>query len=143
MKPSEVDLSEAGNTYLIANTPLFLARRLQADSSTAVLSRSCSGEDLYAGILDALQGNPENPVDAVRPFVYLIALRGQGSPNLFFKAAELRSQSHPWYSTVARVLEATFIPQVNESIWVGVPQPMFNQYPLPPVLNEPIEAEKV
>jgi hypothetical protein len=143
MKPSEVDLSEAGNTYLIANTPLFLARRLQTDSSADLLSRLCSCEDLYAGIVDALQKDPENSIDAVRPFMYLIALRGQETPDLFFKAAELHSRRHPWYTTVARVLEATFIPQVNESIWVGVPQPTFVQYPPTPALTELAETEKV
>lgn len=143
MKPSDVDLSEAGSVYLIANTPLFLARRLQTDPSADLLSRSCSGEDLYAGIVEALQKDPENSIEAVRPFMYLIALRGQDSPGLFFRAAELHSPRHPWYTTVARVLEATFIPQVNESIWVGVPQPTMIQYPLTPASTEPAETEKV
>jgi len=143
MKPSEVDLSEAGNTYLISNTPLFLARRLQADSSVEALGRLCSGEDLYAAIVESLAVNPENSIEAVRPFVYLVALRNQGSPELFSKAAELRSHFHPWYTIVARALEVTFIPQVNESVWVGPPQPTIAQYPLAPASTEFVETEKV
>jgi hypothetical protein len=143
MKPDEIDLSETGNTYLIANTPLFLANRLQADSSVEALSRFCSSEDLYAGVLQALEKIPESPVDAVRPFAYLIALRRKDSPEIFSKAAALSSVHHPWYKTVARALEATFIPHVNESIWVGAPRPTIIQYPQTTVSTVTVEAEKV
>lgn len=143
MKPDEVDLSEAGNTYLIANTPLFLASRLQSDSSVEVLSRFCSSDDLYSGVFQALQKIPESPTDAVRPFAYLIALRRKDSPEMFSKAAGLSSVYHPWFKTVARALEATFIPHVNESIFVGAPRPTIIQYPLTSTSTVMVEAEKV
>jgi hypothetical protein len=143
MKPNDVDLSEAGKIYLVANTPLFLTRRLQDDSSVDVLRRSCSGEDLYEGIVESLQFAPGDSVEAVRPFAYLIALRGQESPELFLKAARMRSDYHPWFKTVARALEATFVPHVNQTIWVEAPRPTISQFQVHSVSNEPHEAGKV
>lgn len=113
MNPDEIDLTEAGYIYLVSNTPLFLIRRLQEESSVYSLRERCSGEELYQGIVSALEKEPESSVEAVRPFAYLIALRSQNSPELFFQAAELRSEYHPWFKTAARLLEATFVPNVN------------------------------
>lgn len=124
MNLAGVDLTEAGNTYLIANTPLFLLRRLQEDPAPDLLAQYFSSEELLSDLRRTLDESPENPVQAVRPFVYLLALRYQAlrgmlSAESFFEAARLPSQFHPWYATVARTLEATFVPQVNETVWVS------------------------
>jgi hypothetical protein len=127
MKPSEVDLSEAGNLYLIANTPTFLVRRLQSDSSVEVLSKSCKSDDLYGELEDALQADPADTVAAVRPFAYLLALRNQNSSELFSKAAGLRSPYHPWYPIATQLLVASFIPFVNECVLVRPENPTILQ----------------
>jgi hypothetical protein len=118
MNPDEIDLTEAGYTYLISNTPLFLIRRLQDEPSVPLLQEECSGEDLYSGLARALGKEPESSAEAVRPFAYLIALRNQESPDTFFRAAELRSEFHPWFKTAARLLEATYVPNVNTTLLV-------------------------
>jgi hypothetical protein len=116
--PDEIDLTEAGYTYLISNTPLFLIRRLQEEPSVQLLRENCSSQELYSEIVHALEKEPESSVEAVRPFVYLIALRGQSSPELFSQAAALRSEYYPWFKTAALMLEATFVPNVNSILFV-------------------------
>jgi hypothetical protein len=127
VKPEEIDLSETANIYMIANTPLFLIRRLQADSSVAALSLHCGTNDLYSGIESALSASPENPVEAVRPFAYLIALRNHNDPDMFFKASELRAPYLSWYPTVARMLAVTFIPNTNVTLF-ATPAPRVIQF---------------
>ena len=129
MKPDDIDLTEAGNIYLIANTPLFLMRRLQEDPAPDLLSRNFTSEEVLVDLRRVLEESPEDPVQAVRPFVYLLALRNQAlrggsSADIFFVAARLTSHFHPWYATVARTLETTFVPQVNETVWVSKATPL-------------------
>jgi len=118
MKPEEINLTETANIYLVANTPIFLIRRLQADPSVFALAQRCEAQDLYDSIVSSLAKSPENPVEAVRPFAFLVALRIQNSAELFYRAAELPAPHLPWFSTVARMLGVTFVPNANVSMTV-------------------------
>jgi hypothetical protein len=121
MKPEQINLTETANIYLIANTPIFLIRRLQADSSVYALAQLCTASDLYDAIVSSLAKPPEDPIEAVRPFAFLVALRIQNCAQLFYKAAELPAPHLPWFSTVARMLGVTFVPNANVTMTVTPP----------------------
>ena len=127
MKPEEVNLTDTANIYLIANTPIFLIRRLQADPSVYALAQLCAPLDLYAGIASSLAKSPNNPIEAVRPFAFLVALRIQNCAELFYRAAELPAPSLPWFPTVARMLGVTFVPNANVTMTV-TPAPSLNYF---------------
>jgi hypothetical protein len=143
MKPEEINLTETANIYLVANTPIFLIRRLQADSSVFALAQLCSASDLYDGIVTSLTRSPENSIEAVRPFAFLVALRIQNCPELFYRAAELPAPHLPWFSTVARMLGVTFLPNANVTMTV-TPLPSLTYASgliAPPIVSDVVEDE--
>jgi len=112
------DLSQAAYTYGLANTPLFLVRKLQDDPAIRAISNSCS-EDVILQSLRLLMGQePTSALEAVKPYAYLVALWFKPEIGPLQQAAEMKTRAHQWYSYVAEVLIETYSPVQTQLIEV-------------------------
>jgi hypothetical protein len=110
MNLNDVNLTPASRAYAIANTPLFVVRKLQEDPSVQTLGRECPGEDILASLQAATLARPENPVEAVKPYALLVALWFKPELGYLQEAARIRAQFHPWFGYIAEALISTFSP---------------------------------
>lgn len=112
MKPNDFDLKQASKIYGIANTPPFLVRKLQDDVVVREISEKCSAQE----ILDALRlsvgmdpmKEPMTPIEAVRPYAYLVALWFKPEAEHLQEAARIAAPSYRWFETIADMLLQTF-----------------------------------
>jgi hypothetical protein len=100
------DLSQVERDFAVANTPLFLLRKLRINSEVDRLSRSLDGRRLIHELGRALMRKPRILRNAVRPYVYLVALSKQQDKSLLRRAAALEAPHHPWFKCIADVLLA-------------------------------------
>jgi len=118
MNPDELNLIQASKVYAVANTPLFVVRKLQEDPSVQTLGRESSGEDILRFLEVVTRARPENPVEAVTPYALLVALWFKPEARYLHDAARIPAPFHPWYSYIADALISTFSPIKHQAITV-------------------------
>lgn len=107
MNLDDLDLAQASRIYGVANTPLFLLRKLQGDQSVRSIADRYTGEDILETLRPLLNTEPANAVEAVRPYALLVALWFKPEVEHLREAAQLHSV-HGWYSYASAVLLETF-----------------------------------
>jgi hypothetical protein len=110
MNPSEFDLTEASHIYAIANTPLFLVRKLKEDPIPRKISEQCSAEQILGVLRTAAGVLPATIIDAVRPYAFLVALWLMPEPDGLERAAEFDAPNFNWYGYILAELLRTFSP---------------------------------
>jgi hypothetical protein len=95
------NLSEASANFLVANTPLFLARKLRSDNAIYLFSRSASASDIFDTLADAISKRPQTVEDAVLPYALLVALSLKPERNFLQNAARLNFQYSDWFKYIA------------------------------------------
>src|SRR6516164_770353 len=108
MKFRDFDLTQASESYLLANTPLFLIRRLQSDPVVHHLSRSFSSTEILDTLKISLESDPVSLEEAVWPYVLVTALFLNGNFVDLQEAAGLTSAKFKWYGWVAATLLANW-----------------------------------
>ncbi|SRR5258708_10503088 len=116
--PSDFTLSQAARVYGVANTPLFLVRKLQADQEVRAMSDALSGEQILNALREAVKGVPATPVEDVRPYAFLVALWFKPEVEHLREAAKLSAPSWRWFDYIAAVLLQTFSPVFNQVVRV-------------------------
>lgn len=114
--PNEVDLNQACQYYSIANTPLFLVRKLQADPCVHALRDNFSGQQILDALRAGLAVGPNSTAEAVRPYAFLVALSLLPEIEPLRIASELPAKNWDWYEYVAAILVETFSPINAEMI---------------------------
>jgi hypothetical protein len=113
---NEIDLTGPSLALTVANTPLFLVRKLRNDPAIRLISEGFSEDQ----ILDALNGlsntDPSEPINAVRPYVYLTALWMKSRSDALRKAATLNMSRWRWYSYISLVLLDTYSPITTQTL---------------------------
>jgi hypothetical protein len=104
----EFDFAPAGKIYGIANTPLFLIRKLQVEPTARAIGDACAGSEIVEALRSMVNTEPANAAEAVRPYVLLLALWYKPEVDYLLEAAKLQTTIYGWYSYVAEVLRATF-----------------------------------
>src|SRR5436190_13534617 len=94
----DIDLSGAEAAFAVANTPLFLLRKLRADVAAMDIARLNSGKSILADLRRALQGKPVGFAESVLPYVLILALSYKTDFRLLRTAAKQRAARYPWYS---------------------------------------------
>jgi hypothetical protein len=113
----EATLTQAAEMYAVANTPLFLVRKLREDSAASEISASFDGATILEELKKALLSAPRTPDEYVRPYVYLVAL-AQKSDNQFLQQA-LSLAGHErwdWFDYIASVLLETHVATGNQEV---------------------------
>ena len=108
MNVNEINLKRATQIHAIANTPLFLVRKLQADPAVRQAADSISGEEIVQALRTAVTREPVSAEDAVRPYVLLVALWFSPKIAHLQEAAKLETSIYSWYSYIAEALLTSF-----------------------------------
>lgn len=70
----QFDLTKAERDYLVANTPLFLARRLQLNPVVTRISSELTSEQILSELKTYATHRPDTIFERVAPYVLLVAL---------------------------------------------------------------------
>jgi hypothetical protein len=111
---NEISFTEAEHTFAVANTPLYLIRKLRQDLTIYEISRSFSGDQILAELDSALRVKPASLADYVRPFVCLVALWHKPEDKYLKMSPQIPNATEgDWYNYVRRVLIETYSPTIN------------------------------
>lgn len=123
-------LKTAAQVYSVANTPLFLLRKLREDANIRSVSDEFTGADIVDLLRQALREEPKSPLEAVRPYALLVALSFKPSCEFLQEAARLPAPFADWFPYIAEVLAETFSPVQSQQLQAPT------HLPAPPVSVE-------
>lgn len=102
----ELDLSNANEVVLVANTPTYLLDRLRKDASVAHISQTVSATE----ILDALRATsatePQRVQDVVQRYIYLAALAMKDPSEIWPGLAEIDLKKLEWGDQLREMIKA-------------------------------------
>lgn len=114
---NDIDLTSAVDMYAVANTPLFLLRKLQRDPLTREIATSFSSDQILAALKSALEAEPSSAEEYVKPYVLLVALSQQPNDSGLRAAGAMpKTEKWDWYGYLQRVLLASFNPTTTFAI---------------------------
>jgi hypothetical protein len=113
---AEANLQEAAQAYAVANTPLFLIRRLQEDPVVQEIATSFTGEQILAEQHNSLAHAPDSLLDYARPYVYLVALSKQQDSRHLRAVETAGTESWRWFPYMKEVLLETYSPLSTTSV---------------------------
>jgi hypothetical protein len=99
-----ISLRSAEQTFAVANTPLFLLRKLKADAAVSRIAREASPEKISLWLRAALKQRPKSVRAAVLPYVLLVSLYLQGNFQYLREASKLPSDHAYWFRYMAELL---------------------------------------
>lgn len=126
-KLTDIDLTGATQSFGLANTPFFLLRKLKGDPAVTEIGTGFSEDEILKALRTALDGDPTEPSNAVRPYAYLVALWQKPRPDSLRTAVTLRADKWGWYRQIALALLETYSPistQILSPARVNVPSAM-------------------
>jgi hypothetical protein len=94
----------AASALLLANTPLFLLRKLRSDPVVAAIVHDLTEDEIIRGLRTAAKEKPNDILEAVRPYVYLVALSLKGNAGSLKQAADIQAPHADWFSYIANSL---------------------------------------
>ncbi|MER8734361.1 hypothetical protein NKH28_32010 [Mesorhizobium sp. M1227] len=107
-RSSDFDLRNAVTAFVVANTPLFLLRKLQSEESLIrQINESTSERALISKLKAALRTKPKNLHSAVRPYVYLVALANREAFMALKQFAGHHYEAYPWFEYLTDVILQT------------------------------------
>jgi hypothetical protein len=119
MKNQEpIDTQTAERALAVANTPLFLLRKLRADPTVAELRQNYSAAEILSALKRSLKKTPKTLSEAVTPYLYLVALSGLPDVRFLREAETFAAPNTEWYSYLARLLVETYRPTSFKTIKV-------------------------
>lgn len=115
---ADANLSNAARIFSVANTPLFLLRKLREDASVQEIGRSFLPDEILVELRNALSATPADVEDFVRPYVYLVALGTQDARHLEKIGAlnDVQKWSWEWFEYLRQVLSEVSIPTVDQTL---------------------------
>lgn len=113
---TSVNLSNAEAAYTVANTPLFLVRKLRSDPAVMQIAQKNAGENLFADLVQALGKEPKSLSEYVAPYALVIALSQQQNQNFLRRALSLSSPYHHWFSYITNHLVQSIIPRMTTNV---------------------------
>jgi hypothetical protein len=123
----DVDLKNAQSVFAVANTPLFLVRKLQEDPTVHALANRLHGDDLLRELEMSVQRRPETLREAVIPYVCLVALSLYSDASFLNNSMSVRlNYEDDWFDYIRTVLIQTYRPTHVYAIpapHIGTPQP--------------------
>lgn len=116
---SPIDLRDAATIVAVANTPIFLAKRMRELPAAQRARELFTPEQLFGALEQLVLRKPTSHDQVVEPFFYLsvLALHNQGV--LLRKASELSAPNLRWFAEVAAYYYAAARP--TSLVSVGVP----------------------
>jgi hypothetical protein len=116
MTPHDFDLTQPSLIFQLANTPLFLARKLHADPEVRAIADNCSTEEILAALKTSISAESTTAVEAVRPYVLLVALWFKPDIDGLQEAVGMSAPDLNWYTYIGNALMISFSPVQTQSI---------------------------
>jgi hypothetical protein len=110
----EAKLIQACETFAVANTPIYLVRKLRMDQEVFEIGRTFSSDDILAAIRRAIQADPADLLNAVRPYAYLVALSMKPEIKGLQEAEKIEVKPWRWYKFISNYLLETWSAPVSE-----------------------------
>jgi hypothetical protein len=109
--------ANAAYARAVANTPLFLLRKLQEDPTVRAIADSCTGDELLVAFSESVQQKPNSPEETVLPYVLLVALYFNTQAAYLRKAALVRpNYEDEWLAYILNVLLETYQPATRQIV---------------------------
>jgi hypothetical protein len=102
-----VNYDTAIANFVVANTPIFLLRKLRSDSCVWRLAQLCSADELFSELAASLANKPESLADAVKPYALVAALAQKGDLTLLREIAKHPAPFSDWFSEITNILIQT------------------------------------
>lgn len=106
----------AESDLLVANTPLFLLRKLRTNQTVAEIAQFSRGSLVLSALKEALKQEPKTLRKTVLPYVYLVALSMMPESSFLQSAAKFKSPHHDWYSYLVEALIQSYRPATIKTI---------------------------
>ena len=110
------NLSGAEAAFAVANTPLFLLRKLRSDAAVQKISAQNSATRIFQELKLGLKTKPETLTALVEPYVFLVALSQKDTLATLRRAQNLKAPYHPWFQYLAKVLLKSYAPTATAKI---------------------------
>ncbi len=110
MTTAKINYDSAVAAFAVANTPMFLLRKLRSDSAVERLTQLFSTDKLFSDLVASLGKKPENLTDAVKPYALLVALSRKGNLALLKELLKYPAPFSEWFSEIANILIQTSMP---------------------------------
>jgi hypothetical protein len=128
---SGINFSGAESTLLVANTPMFIIRKLRADSAVITLARTFEADALAETLRERLTTPPQTPRDRAIPYALMVALSLKNKramikdllPNLGEHYPWLRAVGESLFSSLSPVTTNELVASNNFNVWKGVTAP--------------------
>lgn len=114
--PIKINLQSAMAAFAVANTPMYLFRKLRADHTIQETSKHASAKEIYASLKSSLSQPPKSLEDSVRPYAYLVALLFAGEAPFIMKARTISAPHHPWYSYLSNAVALEIRPTTTTEV---------------------------
>jgi len=122
----DYDYQNAEAAFVLANTPLFLLRKLRSDPVVRAIAVDLSDDEIMSSLRAAVQQKPTDIREAVLPYLYLVALSIKGKIAPLREAAAIDVPYAEWFKYIGNYLLKSFIPTATVSVLMPkiiLPQP--------------------
>lgn len=116
----DADLAGPMEVFAVANTPLFLIRKLRQEPVVSDIARSFSGKEILGALQDALEREQTELQDIVAPYVYVVALSFEIADQYLNEAAKLPNlKKWDWLEYILQVLAESYTPTTRQPIVIS------------------------
>jgi hypothetical protein len=103
-------ISQAATYLTVANTPLFLSRKLRLEPRIAEFSSMTDDLTLFEKLKTLLAHTPQTLEEEAKPYVYVVALAMKNRSDLLLQAQQIISNDYRWFSHVLAYLVSSITP---------------------------------
>jgi hypothetical protein len=111
-----ITLNEAQAAVAVANTPLFLVRRLRENPALRRAHVMHGAEKIFAALQTVLPNKPSDLTAATEAYFYLVALSLDDDKSWLRRALALSAPHIKWFSDIAEYLVETAKPTVAKTL---------------------------
>ena len=113
-----LDMRDAEKTVALANTPIFLARRLRENPAVRRALTLHGAQNIFQALEEICGRTPETLADATEVYFYLVALSYDVDLSFLRRANTLIAPNIKWYKDVAIYLVSKIAPVISLSVTV-------------------------
>jgi hypothetical protein len=124
--------------FVVANTPLFLLRKLRSDPVVRTIAFDLSDDEIISALRAAVRQKPTDIREAVLPYVYLVALSIKGKFASLKQAVDIDAPHAEWFKYIGNYLLQSFTPSTSQTVVlpkITLPQPSISSSSKPTVKN--------
>ncbi len=109
-------LESLKNSYLVANTPMFIVRSFRSNATVSSLAKNFSAAELLAELRRRRNEKLQSVEDYIIPLAILMALSFKRDKSSLEQAANLDFGGHRWFKAVARAVLQSYRPVSSVSL---------------------------